>query len=90
VLKGLGTADAVRFLELLDALPILVEQESPARMLKEAMALAREQILSTYEASCLDLAMRLGLPIATQDTHLLEAAQRIRMRRYDPADGKTP
>jgi predicted nucleic acid-binding protein len=75
--KGrLGKSDVVRFLELVGALPISVEQESPERMLTNIIALARDLRLSTYDASYLDLAMRLGLPIATQDSSLKKAARK--------------
>ena len=78
--KGrLGKADAVRFLELIGSLPIVVEQESPMRMLTEIFALARELNLSTYDASYLDLAMRLGLPVATRDHSLTKAARSCRV-----------
>ena len=74
--KRLTEADTMRFLALLSQLPIVVEQETPDRMLKEIVALAREHDLSTYDASYLDLAMRSGLPIATLDTALIKAAQK--------------
>jgi len=78
----LSHADAVQFLTLLRQLPIRVEPEPPERMLGEILALAREQGLSTYDASYLDLAMRLGLPLATQDDQLREAAERCGVRVY--------
>ena len=74
--QRLNRASTIRFLELLDALPIRVEQESPGRMFKEVIALAREQGLSTYDASYLDLAMRRDLPLATRDAVLAAAARR--------------
>lgn len=72
----LGKADVVRFLELIGSLPLVVEQESPERMLTDIIALARDLRLSTYDASYLDLAMRSGLPIATQDKLLMRAAKK--------------
>ncbi len=72
--KRLSKADSIRFLELIYDLPISVNQESPERMTGEIVALARDQKLSTYDASYLDLAMRKGLPIATQDAALRKAA----------------
>lgn len=72
--KRLTEADSIRFLALLSELPITVEQESPDRMMKEIVALAREYDLSTYDASYLDLAMKKGLPIATLDSALIKAA----------------
>ena len=70
----LSKADSARFLSLLEQLPISVEQETPARMLGEIIALAREHNLSTYDASYLDLAMCQGLPLATRDEALRRAA----------------
>lgn len=72
----LSKAAVARFLSLVQNLPIIVEQESSARMLTELVALAREHRLSTYDASYLDLAMRLGLPLATQDKALASAAKK--------------
>lgn len=84
--KGrLSQAQSVRFLDMIGRLPIVIDPESPSRMLKEILALAREQHLSTYDASYLDLAMRLGLPIASSDTPLLSAAQKCRVPTYRPA-----
>ncbi len=45
-------------------------------MLKEIFALAREYNISTSDASHLDLAMRNGIPIATQDSGLKKTAKR--------------
>ncbi|MDX9972995.1 MAG: type II toxin-antitoxin system VapC family toxin [FCB group bacterium] len=73
--RRLSKADVSRILELVGHLPISVEQESPARMLTEIIGLARDLTLSTYDASYLDLAMRSGLPIATQDCVLMKAAK---------------
>jgi predicted nucleic acid-binding protein len=72
----LSNSDVVRFLSLLQSLPIYVEQESTARMLMEIVGLAREYRLSTYDAAYLDLAMRRGLPLATQDKALAGAAKK--------------
>lgn len=75
----LSKADITRFLSLVRGLPIIVEQESPERMLTEILTLAREHRLSTYDASYLDLAMCLGLPFATQDKALTMAAKKCRV-----------
>jgi predicted nucleic acid-binding protein len=74
--KRLSQSDSSRFISLLHELPIIVEQESPERMLSEVLALAREYKLSSYDASYLDLAMRKGLPIATTDKNIISAAKR--------------
>jgi predicted nucleic acid-binding protein len=72
----LSESDSIRFLTLLSQLPIVVEYERP-EMMKELLALARAYNLSSYDASYLYLAMRKGLPIATLDNKLIEAARRI-------------
>lgn len=82
--KRLSQASVARFLTLLGGLPILVEQETPERMLKEVLALARMQGLSTYDASYLDLAMRLNLCLSTQDLSLLKAAEKCQVPVYQP------
>jgi predicted nucleic acid-binding protein len=74
--QRLGEADSARFLVLLSDLPIVIEQESPERMFKEILSLARKHNVSTYDASYLDLAMRKGLSLATLDQNLRAAAQR--------------
>ena len=71
----INKAGSVRFVTLISQLPIIVEPESSRRVFAEIMALAREQGLSSYDASYLDLAMRRGLPLATLDARLQQAAQ---------------
>jgi len=78
----LDQASSVRFLNLLRQLSIEVEQESPQRMFGEILLLAREQQLSTYDASYLDLAMRSGLPLASRDQVLIQAASRCGVKEY--------
>jgi predicted nucleic acid-binding protein len=77
--KRLSKADSIRFISLLTQLPIMVEQEPPVTMMKDIIPLARENRLSTYDASYLELAMRKGLPIATLDQRLRKAARRSRV-----------
>lgn len=82
--KRLSQAAVVRFLMLLGGLPISVEQETPERMLKEIVSLARQHRLSTYDASYLDLAMRLDLPLATLDASLTKAAKKSKVPAFEP------
>ncbi len=74
---------SVRFLSLLYNLPISVDQETPDRMMREIVALARHRQLSTYDASYLDLAMRRNLPLATLDTALRKAAAQSQILIFD-------
>ncbi len=72
--KCLCEADSIRFISLLSQLPIFVQHESPGKMLKDLLGLARVHGLSSYDASYLDLAMTKGLPLATLDKRLRKAA----------------
>jgi predicted nucleic acid-binding protein len=78
----LNQADTSLFLALLGQLPITVEPQRPEQVLGEILALAREQGLSTYDAAYLHLAMRQGLPLATADKSLRQAAARIGVPVY--------
>jgi predicted nucleic acid-binding protein len=77
--KRLNEADGVRFITLLSQLPIMVEHERPERIMKDLLALARANNLSSYDASYLDLSMRKGLPLATLDIRLREAAKKTQV-----------
>lgn len=61
-------------LELLDALPIEIDPQTAAKALAETLLLARHHALTTYDASYLELALRLGRPLATADAALRRAA----------------
>ncbi len=74
--QRLARADTARFVTLVRSLPIMVEDETPDRILGEILALARDYGLSCYDASYLDLAVRTSLPIATLDEDLSKAAKR--------------
>ncbi len=67
------SAQVVRFVELLEGLPIHVEPEGAA--IAELIAVGREHALSAYDSEYLALAARRGLPLATLDD-LLQAAAR--------------
>ena len=74
--KRLTEAEVSHILIVVQSLPISIEQEPPARVWSEILQLARAHSLTTYDASYLDLAMRSGLPIATQDKALVKAARK--------------
>ena len=75
--KRLRESDSVRFISLLTQLPIVVERTWPEKMMRDLLALGRANSLSSYDAAYLELAMRQGLPIATLDSKLLEAAKHV-------------
>ncbi len=74
--KRLTAADTATRLELIGALPILTDDETPARALGEVLTLARADGLTTYDAAYLELALRKGLPLASRDRALTDAARR--------------
>ena len=65
-------AQASRFLRLLEQLPVETD-DSPTDM-AALVATGRRHRLSSYDASYLVLAERLGTPLATLDSRLAEAA----------------
>jgi predicted nucleic acid-binding protein len=75
--QRLHQTDSVRFLALLAQLPIVVEQSRPEERMGELLALGRAGNLSSYDAAYLELAMRRGVPIATLDQKLIEAANSV-------------
>lgn len=72
----LSVADIATRLELFGALPITIDDERPDRTLQAVLTLARAERLTTYDAAYLELAMRRGLPLASKDQDLVEAARR--------------
>lgn len=72
----ISKAQSRRFVELLQALPISVDETRVATVWDGVISLARDQDLSAYDAAYLELAMREGVPIATRDKTLLKAARR--------------
>ena len=47
------------------------------KVMNDLLALGRTSLLSSYDASYLDLAMRKDCPIATIDKKLMEAAKEV-------------
>jgi predicted nucleic acid-binding protein len=72
----LNQSGSTRFLELLSALPIKIEHFSQQRSFDSVINLAREQNLSSYNATYLDLAIQTGLKLATLDQSLRNAADK--------------
>lgn len=75
--RRLTEAQAEHLVAFLQDLPIRIAESGSMAALRATLALGRPQGLSTYDASYLELAMREGLPLATQDARLRAAAQRV-------------
>jgi predicted nucleic acid-binding protein len=54
------------------------------RAFNEVLVLAERYQLTTYDAAYLELARRRGLPLATTDTNLLQAAGATRVEVFKP------
>lgn len=73
----LSRRDAERFVQLLAALPIEVDAGTSRHAFRDILPLAREHGLSAYDAAYLELALRIGAPLATLDTALARAARTL-------------
>lgn len=61
---------------LLQSLLIQVDTATDTNALGPTLIIGRQEGLAAYDAAYLELALRLGLPLATIDTRLAEAASR--------------
>lgn len=73
--KRLTAAQTATLLALIRALPVVTDDESPARVLGEVLTLARAEELTAYDAAYLELTIRKGLPLASHDRALADAAR---------------
>lgn len=80
--KNLVTeARSAEFLEMLEDLDIDVDTATFARAMSDTLQLARRYRLSAYDASYLELALRLGIPLATLDADLQTAAKKAGVKK---------
>ena len=70
------------FLEMLEGVDIEVDTATFAHALSDTLQLARRYKLSAYDASYLELALRLGIPLATLDADLQKAAKKAGVKRF--------
>ena len=56
----------------------------PNVLFDHVLALAERHQLTTYDTSYLELAQRLGLPLATGDANLVQAAIAVRVEIFQP------
>ena len=64
----------LKSLETLQAIPITIEPLDSLRVLSAVSRLAQMHRLTVYDAMYLELAARLGIPMATRDSDLAKAA----------------
>ena len=70
------------FLEMLEGVDIEVDAATFAHALSDTLQLARRYKLSAYDASYLELALRLGIPLATLDEDLQKAAKKAGVKKF--------
>jgi predicted nucleic acid-binding protein len=75
--KRITEADSVRFLAVLKALNITTDRQTEQHAGQTTLGLARQHGLSVYDAAYLELAMRMGLPLASKDETLARSAQAV-------------
>jgi predicted nucleic acid-binding protein len=83
--KRLNEARSRRFFVLLEALPIILDDETASRAFADTVALARTYQLSAYDAAYLELAIRRGLPLACLDGKLRTAAAAAGVVIFSPS-----
>lgn len=67
-------------INLLESLPIMIDSLTSSQAFKRTLILGRQQGLASYDAAYLELALRKGLPLATNDNRLIEAANYYQVR----------
>ena len=73
----LSAAEATDVVELLRELRIEIDPTPREIVFGPVLSLARAQKLSAYDSAYLELALREGLPLATLDVRLAEAAEKL-------------
>jgi predicted nucleic acid-binding protein len=70
------------FVRQLQQLSIFSDSQTANRVFSDTLLLARQHQLSSYDAAYLELASREGLPIASLDKDLLQAASSVGVPLY--------
>jgi predicted nucleic acid-binding protein len=74
-------AKSETFLLMLDELSIEVNDATSAHALADTLQLSRRYLLSAYDASYLELALSLSLPLASLDADLMKAAKKAGVKK---------
>ena len=73
----MSTAAVQARVALIEDLRLAIDQRSAENALRDTLALARNERLTAYDAAYLELALRLGLPLATRDGALRRSADNL-------------
>lgn len=80
--QWLTTEQMHEFLNLVEQLPLIVDNQTAKQAMSATILLAIEHNLSAYDAAYLELALRYKIPLATLDTDLRKAANKINVSIY--------
>jgi len=83
--KKLTQAEGTQYLQAIEALNVEIIGESIDRTMVELAQIARPHQLTSYDAVYFDLAVRLGIPLFTDDGNLQAAAKRVGVELIKPA-----
>ena len=75
--KRLGQPEVLRFLTLLESLPVVEDTQTSPERVRNVLPLAREFGLSAYDGAYLELAVRRGAALVTLDAKLAKAADSV-------------
>ena len=75
--RRITPAESAGFIARLETLVIVVDEETTSRAFSQVLDLARGERLTAYDAAYVELAMRLGVPLASKDGRLCKAAERL-------------
>lgn len=75
--RRITAAEIAQFIALLTTLDLEVDGEAASLAFTRILDLSRERRLTCYDAAYLELAMRLGVPLASKDSDLCDAAERL-------------
>lgn len=75
--RRISKAQVINCLELIKELPITTDNDHSDKYMDRIIALALEHQITTYDASYLELSMRLGLSLATKDKKLYQVASKL-------------
>ena len=73
--KRISVAQVTALLGRIVQLPVSVETIEPDRAFSQVLSVARQHQLTEYDAAYVELALRKGLPFATLDDKLRQAAR---------------
>ncbi len=75
-------ARSAAFLKMLEDIDVEVDAATFSHALSDTLQLARRYKLSAYDASYLELALRLGVPLATLDGGLQAASKKVGVSKF--------